>query len=285
MKVLLRFCHQQIALAADISEMFLQVKLCETDRKYHRFMWSESPQDPVVFFFEFCRVVFGMRASPYLAGRALKATAEKFSGEAGAEVAQAIDDNFYVDDLLMSLPSVQSAIVTRRDLQQVTQRGGFHLRKWMSNTEAVLDSIPPEDRASNKMMTKASSELPPLPHKALGVAWEPDDDQFTFIYPEPSNVQFTRRGVLSHMCRLFDPRGQLCPFTIRSRVLFQTTCIRGTDWDNPLDSDQASEWKQWFSEFPSLRDVKASRCFTEISSDQPLHSTLSQTCLHQLTPP
>ncbi|XP_065185823.1 uncharacterized protein LOC135816555 [Sycon ciliatum] len=268
-KVLLRFCHQPIALAADISEMFLQVELRETDRKYHRFMWSESPQDPVVFF-EFCRVVFGMRASPYLAGRALKATAEKFSSEAGAEVAKAIDDNFYVDDLLMSLPSVQSAIVTRSDLQQVTQRGGFHLRMWMSNTEAVLDSIPLEDRASNKMMTIASSELPPLPHKALGVAWEPDDDQFTFIYPEPSNVQFTRRGVLSQMCRLFDPRGQLCPFTIRSRILFQATCIRGTDWDDPLDSDQASEWKQWFSEFPSLRDVKASRCFTEISSDQPL---------------
>ena len=51
------FRNGEEALAADISEMFLQVELHEADRKYHRFVWSQSPSDPVVFF-EFCRVVF-----------------------------------------------------------------------------------------------------------------------------------------------------------------------------------------------------------------------------------
>ena len=38
LNVLIRFRSQPIAIAADISEMFLQVKLKPSDRKYHRFL-------------------------------------------------------------------------------------------------------------------------------------------------------------------------------------------------------------------------------------------------------
>lgn len=55
-----------------------------------------------------------------------------------------------------------------------------------------------------------------------------------------------------------------------SHVLFQASCIRSTKWDDPLDEDQAIDWRQWFSEFPSLRSITASRCFTD-NSDSPLH--------------
>ena len=90
------------------------------------------------------------------------------------------------------------------------------------------------------------------------------------MYPEPDSVTFTPRGVLRQLCRLFDPRGQLCPFTIRSRIMFQTTCICGTKWDEPLDDDQVKDWKQWFPEFPNLHEITAARCFTE-TSNSPLH--------------
>ncbi|XP_065185956.1 uncharacterized protein LOC135816784 [Sycon ciliatum] len=151
-KVLLRFCHHPIALTADISEMFLQVELRDNDRKYHRFVWSESPHHPLVFF-EFCRVVFGMRASPYLVGRALQATAETFADTAGPEAINAVRDNFYVDDLLMSTATEASAIVAREDLQEITTRGGFHLRKWLSNSPAVLKSIPEADLSDEELHT------------------------------------------------------------------------------------------------------------------------------------
>ena len=152
----------------------------------------------------------------------------------------------------------------------MTQRGGFHLRKWMSNSELVLDSIPETDQASAAMMIIKPDQQDSQPVKTLGVAWMPEDDHFTFIYPEPGSVKFTPRGVLSQLCRLYDPRGQLCPFTIRSRVLFQSTCIRGLGWDDPLDDDQLQDWKKWFSELPSLSSVKARRCFRDSRSDQPL---------------
>ncbi len=40
--ILLRFRQHSIALTADISEMFLQCRLDEKDRRYHRFWWNDK---------------------------------------------------------------------------------------------------------------------------------------------------------------------------------------------------------------------------------------------------
>ena len=163
-------------------------------------------------------------------------------------------------------------MVTQKDLQLMTRKGGFHLRKWLRNSKSVMEAIPEDDRArsNSTVLITDHEQLPADMHKALGVAWSPAEDEFTFVYPEPEAVKFTPRGVLSQMCRLFDPRGQLCPFTIRSRVLFQETCIRGTRWDEPLDDDQIRDWKTWFEEFPQLSLIKAKRCFTDVDCNEPL---------------
>lgn len=76
-KVLLRFCLQPIALVGDIQEMFLQGSLKEEDQKYVRFLWCESPQHHVSIY-QFKRLVFGSRASPYLASRAIQEIERQF---------------------------------------------------------------------------------------------------------------------------------------------------------------------------------------------------------------
>ena len=113
--VLLRFCLEPIAIAGDITEMFLQVQLAPEDRKYHRFLWQSSPG--TIDTFEFLRLVFGIKASPYLAGRALKQVAEECCSTAVPAAKEAIDHSFYVDDLLNSQPTEQLAISVRADLQ------------------------------------------------------------------------------------------------------------------------------------------------------------------------
>ena len=270
--ILLRFCLWPIAVAADVSEMFLQVSLREADRRYHRFLWSKSPNDPAVVY-EFCRVVFGMRASPYLAGRAIKATAEKFEHNFASETQRAIDESLYVDDLLHSSKTVENAVQLRQEIQQLLQQGGFHIRKWICNSSDVMSTIPPAEHAPNSSRCIVEHDDPAFvaTQKTLGVSWSAEHDYFTFMYPEPEDIKFTKRGVLSQMCRLFDPRGQLCPFTIRSRVLFQDTCVRGKSWDKVLDDDQQVTWKKWFTELPDLADIAAPRCFTRAESlDDPL---------------
>ena len=110
-RVLLRFCKEPVALVADIAEMFLQVDVAEKDRKYLRFLWRTDPQRrPQVF--EFTRLVFGWKASPYLAGKALKEVLARHSEECSQEVRRAVDESVYVDDLLHSELTVQAAVET-----------------------------------------------------------------------------------------------------------------------------------------------------------------------------
>ena len=130
--VLLCFCLEPIAIAGDITEIFLQVQLAPEDRKYHGFLWQSSPG--TIDTFEFLRLVFGIKASPYLAGRALKQVAEECCSTAVPAAKEAIDHSVYVDDLLNSQPTKQLAISVRTDLQHTLARGVFHIRKWITNS-------------------------------------------------------------------------------------------------------------------------------------------------------
>ena len=64
--VLLRFRYNRVAVCCDIQEMYLRVGIIPSDRRFHCFLWRESPsENPEVY--QFNRLVFGVNASPYLA--------------------------------------------------------------------------------------------------------------------------------------------------------------------------------------------------------------------------
>ncbi|MBM3931204.1 MAG: hypothetical protein FJ336_08030, partial [Sphingomonadales bacterium] len=55
--ILLNFRKYKYAVTADISEMFLRIRLEEEDKKYHRFYWDKR-------IWQWTRTLFGNRASP-----------------------------------------------------------------------------------------------------------------------------------------------------------------------------------------------------------------------------
>ena len=271
--VLLRFCQEPIAMVADVTEMFLQVELRPEDRKYHRFLWRPAPDDPVKVF-QFLRVAFGMKASPYLAGRILKETAYRFGAKYGKVAQEAVEQDFYVDDFLKSVQSVKHATQLRQNVQCLLQHGSFKLRKWRSNSTEVLETIPEEDRSKSAVLCLSNpDDKQHSPGKTLGVAWDSNNDTFTFLYQNPEISTMTRRKVLSAMASLFDPLGQLSPFTVRGKVLFQSLWILGKSWDEPIPAQEAHQWRQWFSEFPDLSQINAPRCFKDASRGPELSTT------------
>ncbi|XP_065192597.1 uncharacterized protein LOC135823676 [Sycon ciliatum] len=223
-KVLIRFCAEPVALVADISEMFLQVALREEDRKYHRFLWRFDDNQPRVY--DFQRMVFGIKASPYLAGKAVQEVLRRFGPQYSAAITDALERSRYVDDLLTSRPSVADAVESRVQFQDILSRGGFHLRKWLSTSAEVLQSIPAADRAASATLNVGEHIHCTLPTtKTLGVTWSADKDVFSFHFKRPEFTKLTRRSVLSGLASAFDPRGQIAPFTIRARVLLQDTWL------------------------------------------------------------
>ena len=82
----------------------------------------------------------------------------------------------YVDDVLDSCETSQSAQQLRRQLSELLALAGFKLRKWSSNEPIVIEDILLQDRLSTLEISK--DEL--LKTKTLGVMWEANKDVFTF---------------------------------------------------------------------------------------------------------
>ena len=62
--------------------------------------------------------------------------------------AKAVLEHCYRDDLMPSAPTVDEAKETRRQLTELGDQAGFHIRKWVSNDVDVIADIKEEDRAS-----------------------------------------------------------------------------------------------------------------------------------------
>jgi len=65
--ILLRFRENRVVLVGDIEKAFLNVEVDPEDRDCLHFLWVEKPPDlSNIVVYRFCRVVFGLNASPFL---------------------------------------------------------------------------------------------------------------------------------------------------------------------------------------------------------------------------
>ena len=146
--VLCRFQKERIALMCDIQAMFHQVKVDGIHSDYLCFLWWDDENfdsDPVEY--RMTVHLFGTTSSPGCANFALKTTANHYEGVCGKEAADFVRKDFYVNDGLKSVASVEQAKSLISSTKSLCQKGGFRLHKFVLNRREVLNSVPPEDRA------------------------------------------------------------------------------------------------------------------------------------------
>ncbi|GFY40855.1 integrase catalytic domain-containing protein [Trichonephila inaurata madagascariensis] len=120
------------------------------------------------------------------------------------------------------------------------KKGGFSLRKWVSNDPDVLATIPEELKAVDSKHTIKDDQ----PVKILGIAWLPDVDKAPplTITVNESDV-WTKRKVLSEVAKIFDPLGWLVPSVIISKIFLQELWSHHLNWDEELPDSQARQWR------------------------------------------
>ena len=242
--VLVRFRQERVAFMGDLECMFYQVRVLVSQRDLLRFLWW--PQGDVSKDMVECRMhthIFGASSSPAVAKYALRKTmldnAENFSPEALMTVKRC----FYVDDCLKSVSGVEEGIVLAEELCKLTQKGGFRLTQWVSNSRHVLDSIPASERAKNvKEVDLSCEELPS--ERALGVLWAVESDVFGFHVNVPEKPA-TRRGILSVVSSVYDPLGMAAPVTLNGKMRVQDLCCLKLGWDDCIPDDVSTRWQQW----------------------------------------
>ena len=257
--VLTRFRQDSVALMADIKAMFYQVRVPKCDRDYLRFLWW--PQGDIQKPMKEHRMndhLFGATSSPSCANIALRETAKEAESRYDKQVTDALYQNFYVDDCLISVATEQEAIKLAGDLRSICAEGGFKLTKWMSNNRAVIHSIPESDRS--KEMAEVDMDKEDLPNeRVLGMLWSPERDQFGFQIAMKDRPP-TRRGILSSVSSVYDPLGFIGPVVLTAKQILQDLCRQRYDWDDQIPHVHLTRWQEWLRDLPMLSEFGVERC-------------------------
>ena len=214
-EILIRFRSGKIAVTSDIEKAFLQLCLDESQRDLTRFFWTSETGDTVVIC-RFRRVLFGAKASPFLLAATLRHHFDSLRREYPNTVAL-IEKGFYVDDLVVSVDTIEEADRVEADAVEILSRMGANLRGWISNSSQKSDC----DETFRK--------------DVLGIHWRVRADTIVVAPPESLDVtSLSKRSLLRFLAKIWDPLGLLTPLTISGKVIIREIWKLSCDWDSPL---------------------------------------------------
>ena len=261
--VLSRFRQEAVGLTADIQSMFHQVRVEPRDCDALRFLWWPGGDlSAELVEYRMVKHIFGATSSPSVVNFCLKKTA-MMEEQQNSEVANVIDRNMYVDDLMKSTETAADAISLANKVSEQLDKGGFHLTKWCSNDRRVIAAIPESERAK----TVVNLELEQLPtQSALGMKWNIEDDKFVWeisqkLMSVKSKKPVTRRGIVSVVYSLYDPLGFIAPYVMKAKLILQMLSRKKIGWDEPLEENENEQWTRWLDDLGKLKEVTVDRCF------------------------
>ncbi|CAH8547681.1 unnamed protein product [Schistosoma haematobium] len=126
MCILLSFRKEAVAIPADVEEMFMQVKVPESDRGASRLLWwqeGDMSREPSEF--QMTSHPFDATSSPFRANFALNKTTQIFSDGYDGYVVDDVKNNFYVDDCLISIPACDQAKSFVKQISELLCRGSI----------------------------------------------------------------------------------------------------------------------------------------------------------------
>ena len=256
--ILLRFRLNPIAMSSDIEKAFLQVGLHVRDRNVTRFLWVRDPNKPPrgdnIVIYRFCRIPFGVIASPFLLG----ATIRHHISSSENTQSQAVENNTYVDNVLGGAESVEDAVEYYREVKGIFAHASMNLREWATNSESLKQQIPESDRAIAQLV------------KVLGMEWDTNLDELG-LTPNPAelkNVQ-TKRHMLSVLSSFYDPLGIYSPIVFRAKVLLQEIWKLKCNWDDVLPAAILTEWHEIAHDLSAASQTRIPRLASFTSNVEP----------------
>lgn len=237
--ILMRFRLFHIAIMADIEKAFLHVALAMEDREFTKFLWLAEPTEPDSDFIEyrFASILFGATCSPFI----LNAVLLKHAQSHDSEISQKLIQDIYVDNVLSSVPDVQTAEKFYKESNALLAEGGFKLRQWSSNSVKIRQQAMADELQSSESTAKVN---------ALGMNWDSDRDIMSCkpLSKLSDNQVINARNCLSQTARLYDVPGFLLPVHVRAKLLLQELQKKQKGWKEQLSVDDATKWKEIYED-------------------------------------
>ncbi|XP_055590863.1 uncharacterized protein LOC129742951 [Uranotaenia lowii] len=263
--ILFRFRQFPVAVSADISEMFHQVRILPEDKQAQRFLWRKDPnQTPEIFVMDVA--TFGSTCSPASAQYIKNKNALEFK-ENYPRAVEGIVKGHYVDDYADSFETPEEAAKVSQDIRMIHSNGGFDIRGWVSNSTQVLNDLGTTSIHQSKNLDLDNSKL----DRVLGMHWTSVSDSLSFSTTLPVEFQEiislrekpTKRQVLRCLMSFFDPLGLLAAFILHGKVLLQDIWRSGIKWDEKIDDRCFDKWQQWTDQIPLISNLRIPRCYFE----------------------
>ncbi|XP_073966851.1 uncharacterized protein [Choristoneura fumiferana] len=252
--LLIQFRTNKVAITADVEKAFLQIGLQTEDRDVTRFIWIKDKSKPLsmdnIIHMRFCRVPFGIIASPFI----LTATLRYHVSQNAPELIPKIVDKCYVDNFVTGTDSTEAAIQLFITTRKVFNEIAMNLRDWISNDKAFLKTIPSEYKAEQTEETKI-----------LGLIWNIKKDTLRLnIKSEPfkeENVKGpqSKRKILSTIASMYDPCGLCCPLILPTKLLMQKLWEIKIKWDTVLPDELQRKWEDIINRLEAIKHVEIPR--------------------------
>ena len=237
--ILLRFRAGKVVLIGDIEKTFLNISIAPEHQDFLRFLWVDdvNSTDPEVVTYRFRRLCFGLVSSPFLLNATVRHHMAKYVKQ-DAKFVETVLNSLYCDDFVGALNDENEALLLFEKLKARFAEAAFNMRKWVSNSKAVLDKIHEREEIA------PTHSLPEI--KVLGFIWNAETDQMKFNFSamigEIDNM-VTKRVVLATTAKLCDPLGLISPAIVPLKVVSQQLCKENSHWDVPCSN---SILKLWF---------------------------------------
>ena len=266
--VLTRFRLGKYALMSDVTKCFFQIQLPAAQRDLFRLLWFENNDVERGKLVSYCFRVhpWGIKSSPYIACLAFKKLVEENPTCASDMTLQNILQNMYMDDLIFSVDSLESAQTITNEAVSLFKSREFKFVKWSANrdTMSVLSSLGPELlSASIRELDLCGEELALLSAKTLGCVWDPDSDELRIDCSLKPLGKYTRRTMLSQLGQNFDPLGFGSPFFIKAHLILQQLAKDNYDWGTKALDEIDKEWDAWLHSLSLLQSFLLPR-FTDL---------------------
>ena len=289
--ILLRFRENRIALVGDIEKAFLNVEVDEADRDCLRFLWVSNVEgeNAETLVYRFCRVVFGLNASPFLLNATLRHHVSKFT-EIDPKFVQKVLESFYVDDFVSGESDTEKAFDLFDKTKGRMAEGGFKLRKWVTNSKELKGKIDlhekvqgngdnvVNDHESYAKLSLGSTEHDLKTHRVLGQSWDNETDEMKFNLSKTGEraktLAPTKRNLLSILASLFDSIGIVCPAIVYAKILFQDVCREKMGWDETFTGEILKKWEIWCNELIKSSEITTPRCVYQHPIENVLECTL-----------
>ena len=179
-----------VALAGDLKQGFLQIRINEDDRDSFRFHWIKDREILETVVEQFTRL-FRLSSSPSALEGIIKyhlGQYEKYQLEAVMELKQSM----YVDDVIGGRDNMGSAKTFKKNIVKILTEAGFKLHKWHSIVQELEEEKDVSQKETDETYAKQQLSKGDTQTTILEISWNKQDDQLEVKFPQ-RHTEATKR--------------------------------------------------------------------------------------------